>query len=124
MVNEAEMFKGRKGRKKLEALEQQIKKISDEFDNKYMHTREMKYLNEDIKWTKVSRLVFLMGERLVYFRYKGLRDYGFIRECAQWLESNRITQPEPEQVIQMLESVLPEELCIRLSEDLKTVEFI
>lgn len=124
MINEAEMFKGRKGKKKLEALELQIKKISDEFDNKYMHTREMKYINEEVKWNRVSRLVFLMGERLVYFRYKGLRDYGFIRECAQWLENNKVREPQPEQVIEMLESVLPEELCLRLSEDLKTVEFI
>lgn len=124
MVNEAEMFKGRKGRKKLEALEQQIAKISDEFDNRYKDTREMKYLADEIKWLKTSYLVFLMGQKLVYFRWKGLRDYGFIRLCARWLADREITEPSPEQVVDMMEDVLPDELCRKLSEQLKTVEFI
>lgn len=124
MVNEAEMFKGRKGRKKLEALEQQINKISDEFDNRYEDTREMKFLKEDIKWLKTSYLVFLMGQKLVYFKWKGLRDYGFIRLCAQWLADKGIEEPAPEQVVDMLRDVLPDDLCGKLSEQLKTVEFI
>lgn len=124
MVSEAEMFKGRKGRKKLEALEQQITKISEEFDNRYKDTREMKYLSDDIKWLKTSYLVFLMGQKLVYFKWKGLRDYGFIRLCAQWLANREIKEPTPEQVVDMMQDVLPDDLCEKLSEQLKTVEFI
>lgn len=124
MVNEAELFKGRRGKKKLEALEQQISKIQEEFDNKYEDTREMKYLNDSIKWRKTSYLVFLMGQRLVYFRWKGTRDYGFIRLAAQWLVDHGITEPSPEQVVDMLQEILPDDLCEKLSEQLKTVEFI
>ena len=122
MVNEAEMFKGRKGRKKLEALDQQIQRISEEFENRYMHTREMKYISENVSWSRTSRLVFLMGQRLVYHRWRGLRDYGFIRLCAQWLETNRISEPTPEQVVDMMEDVLPEDLSRKLAEELKNVE--
>ena len=52
-MNEAELAKSRKGRKKLEALEKQIERVSGEFDNRYLHTREMKYLKENIKWSIV-----------------------------------------------------------------------
>ena len=124
MVSEAEMFKGRKGKKKLEALEQQIATISDEFDNRYKDTREMKYLSDEIRWMKTSYLVFLMGQKLVYFKWKGLRDYGFIRLCAQWLASRGITEPAPEQVVDMMQDVLPDDLCDKLSEQLQTVEFM
>ncbi|MDO4393907.1 MAG: hypothetical protein Q4C80_05785 [Bacillota bacterium] len=121
-MNEAKLSKSRKGRKKLEALENQIERVAGEFDNRYMHTREMKYLKENIRWSRTSKLVFLLGQRTVYFRWKGLRDYGFIRECAQWLEVRGIDEPSPEQVIDMMDAVLPDELCERLSEELKTLE--
>ena len=124
MVNEAELFKGRKGRKRLEAIEQQISKITEEFDNKYENTREMKFLKDDIKWLKTSYLVFLMGQKLVYFKWKGLRDYGFIRLCAQWLSDRGIDEPSPELVVDMLRDVLPDDLCEKLGAQLKSVEFI
>ena len=123
-MNEAELAKSRKGRKKLEALEKQRERVSGEFDNRYLHTREMKYLKENIKWSRTSKLVFLLGQKTVYFRWKGLRDYGFIRECAQWLESHGRDEPTPEQVIDMMNAVLPDELCAKLSEELKTLELV
>ena len=43
-MNETELFKGRKGKKKREAIENEIVKLSEEFENRYLHTREMKYM--------------------------------------------------------------------------------
>ena len=83
-MNETELFKGRKGKKKREAIENEIVKLSEEFENRYLHTREMKYIEQNVTWMITSRLVFLMGQRLVYFRYKGLRDYGFVGHHNFW----------------------------------------
>lgn len=123
-MNETELFKGRKGKKKREAIENEIVKLSEEFENRYLHTREMKYIEQNVTWMITSRLVFLMGQRLVYFRYKGLRDYGFIRLCANWFERTGIDNPNPEQVVNMMMEILPEELRDKLSEELKTIDFV
>ncbi len=122
MPAEQSFYEGRKGQKRLKAIEKQIKRISQEFDHNYSDTPEMRYLDEEIRWDPMARLIFILARRNVYFKWTGLRDYGFIRLCRKWVTENRITYLDPEAASNMIGDILPAKQCTELKDDLAALE--
>ncbi len=122
MPMEQGFYDGRKGQRRLKAIEKQIENVSAEFDNNYAHTPEMIYLRDEINWEGTARLIFIMAHRDVNYKWNGLRDYGFIRACRQWIADNRVKELTSQAVVEMLKAVLPVKMCEELSEELAALE--
>lgn len=122
MPMEQNFYDGRRGHKRLKAIEKQIEKISGEFETSYADAPEMVFLNEDVRWEGPSRLIFMMAFRNVHFTWNGLRDYGFIRLCRKWILENRITSLTTQEVVVMIKAILPAQMCDELSDELSAME--
>ena len=92
------VYEGRKGQKRLRAIEKQIVSVREEFDNRYADSPEMKYLSSQIQWVGTAGLIFIMAQRDVNFKWNGLMDYGFIRLCKRWLEEHGLQSVTSEAV--------------------------
>lgn len=122
MPVEKSQYEGRKGQKRLKAIEKYLKRVNEEFEHNYTNTQEMIYLEDGIRWEPMARLMFAMAQRNVNFRWNGLRDYGFIRLCKTWLEENGKTEMYPDATVSMLKSILPVRMCSDLSEEVSALE--
>lgn len=122
MAMEQSFYDGRRGHKRLKAIEKQKEKILAEFTTRYETSPEMKFLKDDISWEGTSELIFLMAMRNVNFQWNGLRDYGFLRLCRKWIEANGIKTMNPKSTAAMMRAILPEEMCNRLGEELAELE--
>ena len=69
-------------------------------------------------------ILFAMAMRDVHFAWNGLRDYGFLRLCKKWIEEKEETVMTPEAVMAMIKTILPEEMCKTLDEELVDLEGI
>ena len=116
------IFDIRRGSKRLKAIEKQKQQIYGEFQNAYEDSQEMKFLKEAVRWEGTAELLFAMAIRNVHFAWKGLRDYGFLRLCKKWIEENDETVMTPEAVMAMTKTILPEEMCKTLEEELADLE--
>ena len=65
MPMEKGFYDGRRGQKRLRAIERHIAKVTAEFDNVYIETSEMKALDEEIRWEGTARLLFMLAMRNV-----------------------------------------------------------
>ena len=119
---EQSIFEGRRGNKRLKAIEKHKEKVLSEFTTEYENSPEMRFLREDIGWEGTAELVFVMAMRNVHFTWNGLRDYGFLRLCRKWVEENQLTAMTPKTAAAMTRSILPEEMCQELSEELSALE--
>jgi len=119
---EQNLYEGRKGQRRLKAIDRQIQIIKSEIQNDYEDTPEMIYLDEIVKWEGTGRLIFMMAFRKVHFMWNGLRDYGFIRLCKQWIEGSNLKTITSAEVVEMTRSILTEEMCYELSEELSALE--
>lgn len=122
MPVEQNPYEGRKGQKRLKAIEKQIERINEEFDHHYDDSPEMIYLMDEIRWDGISRLIFTMALRDVDFKWKGLRDYGFIRLCRSWLMKCGITVVTEDIVTDMITDILPSGMCSELKDELLSLE--
>lgn len=116
------LFEGRRGSKRLKAIERQLEKVLSEFENDYENTPEMHFLQENIRWEGTAELIFAMAMRNVHFTWDGVRDYGFLRLCMRWIEEENINTMTPKAVATMTRSILPESMCQELGEELSALE--
>lgn len=116
------LFEGRRGNKRLKAIERQLEKVRSEFETDYENTPEMRFLNEEVRWEGTAELIFAMALRNVHFTWDGLRDYGFLRLCTKWIKEEEINVMIPKLVAVMTRSILPEEMCQELGEELSALE--
>lgn len=121
---EQNFYEGLRGQKRLRTLEKQIEKIRNEFETRYADTPEMVFLEEEIQWEGPSRLIFLMAQRNVHFEWNGLRDYGFIRLCREWIAENEITVLSAKAAASMIRNILPAQMCEELGEELSALEIV
>ena len=108
--------------RRLKATEKQIKRISEEFEHNYADSPEMLYMDEEIRWEGNSRLIFIMAQRNVCFKWNGMRDYGFIRLCRGWMAENDAAVMTPEATLRMIKAILPDKMYSELSEELAALE--
>lgn len=118
MSEEKGLYEGRKGQKRLKTIEKQIQRTNEEFDHNCEESPEMIYLNEQIRWEGTSRLIFTLAQRDVNFRWKGLRDLGYIRLCCRWIDGNGLTTVTEEAASAMVNDILPAEMCSTLDDEL------
>ncbi|MDO4545153.1 MAG: hypothetical protein Q4C25_03265 [Bacillota bacterium] len=123
MPMEAGLYEGRKGQRRLKAIEKQTQKIKDEFRSAYEDSPEMNFLSEEIRWEGASRLIFVMAMRNVHFTWNGVRDYGFLRLCVKWIKSRKLDTLNTDSTGAMIKSILPETMCTELGEELSAMEF-
>lgn len=115
-------YDGRKGQKRLKAIEKQIEKVNAEFDSRYKEVPEMQFLKNEIAWEGTAGLIFVMAQRDVNYKWNGLRDYGFIRACRQWVLDNHVKELTSQAVVTMIKAVLPAKMCTELSEELAALD--
>lgn len=116
------LFEGRRGSKRLKAIERRLEKVLSEFENDYENTPEMHFLQENVRWEGTAELIFAMAMRNVHFTWDGVRDYGFLRLCMSWIEEENINTMTPKSVATMTRSILPESMCQELGEELSALE--
>lgn len=122
MPVEQNPYEGRRGQKRLKAIEKHIERINEEFDHRYDNSPEMIYLMEEIRWEGTSRLMFVMACRDVNFKWNGVRDYGFIRLCRNWLVKNDIAAVTADIAADMINDILPSDMCTELKDELSALE--
>lgn len=122
MPIEQEFYEGRKGQKRLRAIEKQIRRVDEEFEHNYEDTPEMVFFKEEVRWEGIARLIFAMACRNVQFKWNGTRDYGFIRLCRAWADENHMNIITADIMSAMLRDILPEAMCAELEEELAALE--
>ena len=122
MAAEQSVYEGRKGQRRLKAIEKYINRVNEEFDHNYTDSPEMRYLDEELEWIGTSRLIFVMAQRNVHFRWNGMRDYGYIRLCKSWIVGNERRQITADAMAAMIKDILPAEMCFELSDELAALE--
>lgn len=122
MALEFGLYEGRREQRRMRAIDKQIERLRGEFDNLYADTPEMRYLEEEIRWEDTSRVIFLLALRDTNFKWHGLRDYGFIRMCAQWIHMRKLQAVRAEDAVEMLKEILPSQMCIALGDELAALE--
>ena len=122
MASEQGFYDGRRGHRRLKAIEKQTEKVLNEFTTGYEDSPELRFLQDEIRWEGTSQLLFAMARRNVHFEWNGIRDYGFIRLCAKWIEEEGVATMTPKAAADMTRSILPEEMCRELGEELSALE--
>lgn len=122
MAMEQNLYEGRKGQRRLRAIDRQIQIVKSEIQHDYEDTPEMIFLEETVKWEGTGKLIFMMAFRKVHFMWNGLRDYGFIRLCTKWIEERGLRTMTSSDATEMARSILTEEMCLELSEELSSLE--
>ncbi len=124
MSEEKGLYEGRKGQKRLKAIEKQIQRTNEEFDHTCEECPEMIYLNEQIQWEGAARLIFTLAQRDVNFRWKGLRDHGYIRLCCRWIDGNGLVTVTADAAEAMIKDILPADMCSTLDDELAALEIL
>ena len=122
MSEERSAYEGRKGQKRLKAIEKHIKSIEEEFEDRYAESEELRFLREEVSWTGMAGLVFVLARRDVNFRWQGMMDYGYLRLCRKWLQDRGVRTVDTEQAVDMMKDVLPDDMCFELREELAALE--
>ena len=99
-------YKGRKGRKQLKALLDEIDHVYGETGNLYRDYEEMQLL-ESMLPDPVVKLYFAKYFRDLNAMWSGVETYGFLRLCGKWIRTNGVQELTQPDVDQMLESLLP-----------------
>lgn len=124
MTAEHGIYEGRKGQKRLKAIEKQIASVNEEFDHRYAESREMKRLSGQVEWVGTAGLVFSLAQRDVNFKWNGMMDYGFIRLCDKWLAGRGISFVDADTALQMMGDILPAEMSAELRDELAAIEIV
>ena len=124
MSEEKGLYEGRKGQKRLKAIEKQIQRTNEEFDHNCEESPEMIYLNEQIRWEGAARLIVTLAQRDVNFRWSGLRDHGYIRLCCKWIDGNGLTTVTADAADAMIRDILPANMCSALDDELAALEIL
>ena len=116
-----ELYRGRKGQRRLRAIEKHIDRIREEFDISYESAPEMIFLADEAQWEGTGKLIFTMAQRNVSYRWNSMMDYGFIRLCFKWIKEKNVVM-DAENTARMIRDILPEKMCGELSEELSAIE--
>ncbi len=116
------IFEGRRGNKRLKAIEKQKEQIYGEFQSAYEESPEMRFLKEEVRWEGTAELLFAIAMRDVHFTWNGLRDYGFLRLCKKWVEESDAAAMTSTSVATMIRTILPEAMCKELGDELADLE--
>lgn len=99
-------YKGRKGRKQLQALMDEIQRALSDTGNYYDDYEEMQFILQRLP-DPVVRLYFLKYFRDLDAMWHGVQTYGFLRLCGKWIRQKMIEELTQPDVDAMLESLLP-----------------
>ena len=99
-------YKGRKGRKKLQAIQSEIDGIHRQMGRFYTEYEEMKQI-EELLQDPVVHLYFMKYLRDLDAMWSGVETYGLLRLCGKWIRQNQLDELTQPDVDQMLESLLP-----------------
>ena len=108
-------YKGRKGRKRLQEIEDQIRQMHQDTGNVYDGYEEMQKLESLLPDPEV-RLYFLKYLRDLDAMWHGVQTYGFLRLCGKWVRQKKIEELNQPEVDAMLESLLPSKEWKHLTE--------
>jgi len=122
MPMEKGFYDGRRGQKRLRAIEKQIAKVSTEFDSIYIDSPEMIFLNDEVRWEGSARLLFTLAMRNINYMWEGTRDYGFIRLCSKWICDNDVPVMTRDDVEDMLRDIMPLKMYTALEEQTAAFE--
>ena len=114
-------YKGRKGRKRLQEIEDQIQQMHRDTGNVYDGYEEMQKLESLLPDPEV-RLYFLKYLRDLDAMWHGVQTYGFLRLCGKWVRQKKIDELNQPEVDAMLESLLPSKEWKQLTEGPKQTE--
>ena len=124
MSDEKGLYEGRKGQRRLKLIEKNIQRTNEEFNHNCEESPEMIYLDRQIKWEGMARLIFTLAQRDVNFRWNGLRDYGYIRLCCKWIDGNGLTTVTADAADAMMRDLLPADMCSALDDELAALEIL
>ena len=99
-------YKGRKGRKKLQAIYDEIDRLRAETGNYYDQYEEMQLIDSLLPDPQV-RLYFTKYYRDLDRIWNGVETYGFLRLCGKWIRQNEVEELTQPDIDAMLESLLP-----------------
>lgn len=122
MSAEQNVYEGRKGQRRLKAIEKQLNRVNEEFDHNYADSPEMRYLEEEMNWHGTSKLIFTIAQRNVHFKWSGMRDYGYIRLCKRWLDGNELKTVTADAAAAMIGDILPAEMRADISDELVAMQ--
>lgn len=101
-----EQYKGRKGRKQLQAIMDEIDQIYGQTGNRYQDYEEMQLVRSLLPDPQVQ-LYFAKCYRDLDAAWSGVETYGFLRLCGKWIRANGIEELTRQEVDRMLENLLP-----------------
>lgn len=110
-------YKGRKGRKKLQAIEEEIERLHKETGGRYDDYEELKLVESMLPDPEV-RLYFLKYYSDLDRMWGGVETYGFLRLCGKWIRHNNVSELSQPDVDAMLESLLPSQEWEQLTQPL------
>lgn len=99
-------YKGRKGRKKLKAIYDEISRLRTETGNRYDDYEEMQLIESRI-FDPQMQLYFLRYYRDLDRIWSGVETYGFLRLCGKWIRQKGIEELTQPDIDEMIESLLP-----------------
>ena len=99
-------YKGRKGRKKLQAILDETARLRAETGNYYAEYEEMQLIDSLLPDPAV-KLYFTKYYRDLDRMWSGVETYGFLRLCGKWIRQNQIEELTQPDIDAMLESLLP-----------------
>ena len=99
-------YKGRKGRKKLQAINDEIDRLRAETGHRYDDYEEMKVIESTLPDPEL-RLYFMKYYRDLDQLWGGVETYGFLRLCGKWIRQKQIEEFEQPEIDEMLENLLP-----------------
>lgn len=99
-------YKGRKGRKQLQAITAQIEALQQETGNVYETYEEWQFLMDRLPDPEI-RLYFMKYYRDLNAMWQGVQTYGLLRLAGKWIRQKQIEELTQPDIDEMLESLLP-----------------
>lgn len=122
MTIDKSFYEGRKGQRRIKAIEKNIQNIKSEIDSEYETSQEMIFLEEHIRWEGKALLVFYLAFRKVHFVWNGIRDYGYLRLCCRWIRHKNLETMTSHDAAEMVRDIITHEMCVELSEELEALD--
>lgn len=122
MTIDKSFYEGRKGQRRIKAIEKNIQNIKSEIDSEYETSQEMIFLEEHIRWEGKALLVFYLAFRKVHFVWNGIRDYGYLRLCCRWIRNKNLETMTSHDAAEMVRDIITHEMCVELSEELEALD--
>lgn len=103
---DSNLYKGRKGQKRLKEINAKTEQFFAKTDQRYMQSEEMKTILERLN----DPLVKLYFARVFHFldsSWQGTRTPGLLRLCRRWINTKNAGELTRDQIDAMLQDILP-----------------